>query len=273
MKFVKMFLSLALVAMLASTSGAAVVGTVLDAQDSGGGVLGQNDFFSFGGWHDTAPLVASDGNIHAGLGHDDGAPERGLGAGISTQLPTADYVTALGGPLAGGNILRFSFWIANDPNDPMMNEGDWTESIKFEFNETVNSEIYPDGLSVQSGPLFPSGCDLSTGVCSDPGQINASPGWNLVAGEYELTAAQAGNAALAIIEPVLFVGDYTAGEAKDGSFFLDNLMVEIFADQAAADASPASASNLAPGGIVPEPTSAVLLLMGVCGLGLSRKRR
>ena len=273
MKFGKMILSLALVALLATSASAVVVGTVTDAQDSGGGVDGENDFFAFGGWHEDGALTASDGNVHYGLGHDDGAPNSNLGAGLSWNVLKADYETAIGHALAAGNVIRLSMWFANNPDDPMLNEDTWTESLKFEFRDNSGAEPQPDGSTDEGGLMFPSNCDLGTGVCSDPGQINGTPGdWNLVAGDYVINNPVAGDATIEVVAPVLFVGDYTGAEAQDGSFYLDNLMVEIFEDQAAADASPASASNPHPGGIVPEPTSAVLFLLGACGLGLTRKR-
>ena len=265
MSFLTRFVCAAAMAALFAVSAQA---TVVDFSDNPGhsGTSAQT-FFDFGGYAIDTDLPANDGNRHARFT----LPTTGTGAsgaGVVWDIPLADY----GALTAGTSVVRFSMWMANDVADPLQNEGTWTESIKFELRDCSGGEITADGGTDEGGSpvLLPNGCDLGTGVCSGSDQLGTSGDWVLVAGDHLLTAPELG-AGLVDIGAVLFTGDFTGAESEQGTYYLDNLLVEVFADQAAADASPASLNNPNPGGIVPEPTSVVLVLAGLLGVATRRR--
>lgn len=271
--------TMAVSALLLSAANADVVGLLTEAEDSESEALGLNRYFIFNGWSKstaaTTPLTASDGNVHAGLTLDPNDPtynSGGNGAGPSWQLERSAYEAVLGHAVGTGNVIRFSAWLAMDANDPLMNQGTWTDSIKFEFNSSIGNEVF-ERLIDPAPDLFPNTCDLGAGTCADPGYwgVNSSD-WVLASGTYEIDAADP-LATVTIVEPVIFIGDYTGSETEQGTLYLDNLMVEVFEDMAAANATAIPNPN--PGGIVPEPATMWLMLMAtlapLCSRGRSQK--
>jgi len=275
MKFNWLFcalITLALGIAVAASANAGIVGFLPDPEDSGGEVLGQNRFFIFNGWTKDNSLEAGDGNKFTGLKLDPDDPgyiSGGNGAGPSWQVARTSYETVLGHPIGTGNVLRFSAWVATDADDPLMNEGTWTDTLKFEFNSAIGIEVFEREVGAGTN-LFPSSCNLGTGVCGDPGTLGVnSAGWTLMSETYEIDAGDP-LASVTIIEPVLFIGDYTGNETEQGTLYMDNLLVEVFEDLATANSTPLP--NSYPGGHVPIPEPASLALSGMAVLGISLMR-
>ena len=265
--------ALALAAMIVVPADAAVVGFLPDPEDSGGEVLGQNRYFVFNGWASDVNLMAGDGNKFAGLTLNPNDPaynSAGNGAGPSWQVARSTYETALGHAIGTGNVIRFSAWVSTPAGDPLLNQGTWTDSIKFEFNSSIGNEVFErDG---GGGDLFPSFCDLGTGVCGVPGTVGVnSAGWTLMSMTYAIDAADP-MATVTILEPVIFIGDYTGSETEQGTLYVDNMLVEVFEDLATANSTPIPNAN--PGGhvAVPEPASLVLSLAALVATVFYRRR-
>ena len=208
--------------------------------------------FYFGGYVGDEPM-ASDGNSVLSMGTP---PTTGTnaGSGYAWDLNVQDYADALGNPngantLQNDWVLRQSVWMAMDPNDPLLNEGTWTDSIKFEITDRFTS----GGTLFGTGNAFPtdftpSNCDVGAGTCSG-GTALSTTEWTQISFSYVVDDFDfSGPLADALnIRPVVFLGDYTTGEAKQGTLFVDNIVIEVFEDLASANATPLP--NNMPGGI------------------------
>ena len=153
-------LSLVIGMLLPSAALAVVVTTNNDMPNSNGLSPGDNVFrtFPYNGWTGSQD-TATDGNnvlnFNTPLTNSSNS-----GSGYVWHLNAQDYADALGNPggattLQNNWVVRQSVWIALDPNDPLLNEGDWTDSLKFEFATNYGgsggAELF------DTGSVFPSG--------------------------------------------------------------------------------------------------------------------
>ena len=231
-----------------------------------------------GGWVEDDTRVAADGNevLTVSLNPaNDGYNAGNNGAGYVWYLPVSDYTDALGeatAELQNGWVIRHSAWIAEDANDPLLNEGDWTDSFKLEFGKAVAggfTVLSTGAADISPNNFMYSNCDLGAGTCStepqaplpypsgSTGHINSS-GWTQLVHQYEIDDFDFSGdntvADIAVVRPVLFLGDFTSSEDQQGTLYMDRIMVEIFPDLATANATPLDSIN--PGGI-PDAASVV----------------
>ena len=189
------------------------------------------------------------------------------------------------GKLSNGNVVRASMWMRSDPNSPVVSGGPdpqvegilkielWKEGLSsngdFDPNDGADpsfgdriwdqdqqggdgafADINGDG---DAGQFFPS-ADITLSTTewrqlvveyvvddnpADPG--NTSFPWT-IAGE-QFTVADVED-----VRAVFFAGDFTGSSnfTNGGSYWSDNLLLEVFADQAAADLVDPAVSNPAP---------------------------
>lgn len=247
-------LSLVIGMLLPSAASAAVVAT---NNDPDGTITTPADgafrVFAEGG-STINQVTASDGNnVLAGVV----LPTTGTSFwGYVWDLNVADYAAALGNPggtmdLQNGWVVRSSVWLASDVNDPLLNEGTWTDSHKFEFATTFGgqggAELFDTG-DVFPQDFSPGDCDLGTGVCTSGTPISGTQ-WTQLSYQYEIDDFDFSGALDTLVEarPVLFFGDFTGGEAKQGTMYMDNIVIEVFADLATANAT--ALPNNVPAGI------------------------
>ena len=264
---------------MAESADAVVVGIQNTPAD---GVVTDFDVFrslGAGGWTEHSTVFAADGNGALGVSLDTSNADYNAGnngAGYVWYIPVDDYVTALGetsgSPLQNDWVIRHSAWIAEDVNDPLLNEGDWTDSFKLEFGKAVAGgfTVLSTGAAEVSPNNFTySNCDLGAATCStapqaplpypagNTGHVN-SDGWTQLVHQYKIDDFDfSGTNTLediAVIRPVLFLGDFTSGEDEQGTLYMDRIIVEIFPDLATANATPLDTTN--PGGVPIAGTSA-----------------
>ena len=156
-------------------SQAATAAIVAQIQDSpkDGVVAGAGVFRSLGfnGWIEDDTRVASDGNEVLTVSVDPSNADYNSGnngAGYVWYLEPKDFAVALGlpdtTPIQNDWVIRQSVWIAEDADDPLLNEGDWTDSLKLEYTRSEN----PGGGGFTSGNLIPNNffhndCDFVNG--------------------------------------------------------------------------------------------------------------
>ena len=273
-------LSLSVMLLAGAPAFAVVVGTLDNPQDSGDGspVPNENRVFTFRGWESETDLTASDGNQFASVSLDiSGADyqDANHGAGFVWPIAIAEYEAngannvggnGLGKSLANGDVIRFSFWMSTDANDPLLNEGAWTDSIKLEFAKagatpgSTGGTVLDTGSDVGGALSFDftaGNCDINSGEASCSSHSSpevTSTGWTQFSMQYEIDDFDFSDATATIddvveIRPVMFIGDYTTGEDQKGTLYFDKLVVEIFDDVAAANST--SIDNPNPGGFVP----------------------
>lgn len=246
----------AMLFLLPGPADAAIVGENTDPVDDGAAFEDAfRTFPSLSNGASTATLTAPDGNKVLAFTYPyyDGS---NFTNGYVWDLNVNHYSEALGatGSLQNGWVVRQSAWLAMDPNDPLLNVGTWTESFKFEFARNYGGQggaEYFDTGSLIPVHFTPNLCDISAGTCANPGdgyQISTTQ-WTQISMQYEIDDLDFSGALEDLVEarPVLFLGDYSSGEAKQGTLFVDNIVVEVFADLASANATPLPSNQ--PGGI------------------------
>jgi hypothetical protein len=172
--------------------------------------------------------------------------------------------------LNNGNVIRYSMWVREDPNDPI-------GSVAPQIEPVLKLEFWKEGLSTfadtnpGSQPLFgdkvvDTDQHLGEGIWIDinndgsvadasaaaDGRIRTitSTQWTLIDVEYEVDDLawlgidddEYSVADIEEVRAVLFWGDFI-GSTLQGSLWFDNVLVEVFADQTAADATPVADSN------------------------------
>lgn len=257
-----------LLGALTSPVHAVVVASLDNPENSQDEPLNHNRFFaSPGGFTINTDLTAADGNKFAGVtlaGGNDGVED----VGMIWALDIPEYETAgtntnggtgLGKELENGDVIRYTLWMATDPNDPLLNEGEWTDSIKFELTEVglsggSGAEVYDTGNDLPED--FTAGnCNIASGEASCTSHATpeiVSTGWTQFSVQYEIDDFDFSSGTVddvVHIRAVMFLGDFQSAEAIQGTVYIDNMSVEIFDDIAAANASPPDPTY--PGGHLP----------------------
>ena len=252
-RFATMACALAIVCLASTDSHADLVsGPNMDPM-ADGLVFGGNDLFAFGGYGATGG-VNFQNNSAARLTF---APVNGAGHGNSVPIDPASLPN---GNIAVGDVLRYSLWTKNDPNDPVTGLPQVGPLLKFEFH---NNQL--DGASTQR--QFDTEVDAG-----DFTSVIPTGDWTQFSYEYVVDAANFSDlSAVQEIRAVLFAGEFAGGTSAGGSYFIDNIAVEWFDDIDLANASPASVTNPAPVKAIPEPTA--LVVLGIAALACQRRRR
>ena len=149
-----------------------------------------------------------------------------------------------GGSVADGNVIRVSFWTAQDPNNawqaPNGNLG--TRIIKLEFWDTA--------LSTDADANRLLDTEIDTGVFGtfDEGVVGS---WTQFVWEYTVDGFAVDLSQVQEIRAVALNGDFSGAvpEGIQGTMFVDNIKVEVFADASAAAASPVDMTDP---GLLPE---------------------
>lgn len=178
--------------------------------------------------------------------------------------------------LNNGNVIRFSLWIREDPSDPITVTPQIEPVIKFEFWKEGLS-TFADTNGGQAQPFYGDKVvdtdqhlgqgiwiDLDgNGTVADPlaageGRIRtiSTDAWTLIDVEYEVDDSSWFGidddvytvADIEEVRSVMFWGDFLpeTNPSPAGSLWFDNALVEIFPDQAAANANPVASSNPSP---------------------------
>jgi hypothetical protein len=255
--------------------------------------FGSNDAFDFGGWFynqdrtiegNQVGAIEMNGQNSAGAGMsipfsngengDTANRPPSNGAPPSNPTPPNPVFASIGnasGKLENGNVVRLSAWFRNDPLDPVTAEPQIRPVLKFEFHRIA---LATGGTMPAQQVALDTDVNLGTGTFVGVGSLSTN-NWTLFSHEYAVNDAQfTGGATVGQIEeirPVIFAGDFdNNGSPSTGTYLVDNVLVEIFANQAAANASPASLTNPRP---IPEPsTMAMLGLAMVAAIGVQRRR-
>ena len=152
--------------------------------------------------------------------------------GVAVHLAYPDHFTDHG-VLETGNVLRLSCWLAVDPSDPV-NRQDWQFALlKFEFYRDALADPHTSAAS----RIFDT--DLDTGgkmVTSYVDGLSPSA-WRRFTLEYTVDTNQVNVAELREVRPVVVQGDF-AGASFTGNVLVADLRVEVFKNQAEADAHP-----------------------------------
>jgi hypothetical protein len=181
------------------------------------------------------------------------------------------------GRLENGNAIRLSLWMRSDPTNPVTKQPNVEPVLKIELwkealsgNADYNGVAFPgygdriwdtdqnagQPVHMAAGQSQASWVDINNnGVTSggrpvaaslvtnewrrvettlivDDDPLNDGFGWGIGAELFNVTAVEE-------IRAVMFVGDYGGPDLTNGgSFFIDNLMVEVFKTQAAMLATP-----------------------------------
>lgn len=219
-----------------------------DTLAHGGLNLGATELFQFGpfgapgSWGFTNLTVK--GNHMGRLIAEGGTGNGGHGASVHLAYPDA---FAAHGPLAAGNVLRLSCWLAVDATNPIDRQ-DWQFAVlKFEFY----SKALADPNEEPETKLFDSDQDTDGELTTSYAEGLSPTEWRQFSVEYTVDTNHVDLARLAEVRPAVVQGDF-ASNAFSGNTVIDGLRVEIFTDQAAADAQPVDAT---PPGALPHETT------------------
>ncbi len=151
------------------------------------------------------------------------------------------------GPLVDGNVVRFSIWIKEDPAAPFNTGTVGFALLKFEiYGVDFGGNGLPDELmDTEDGnhPNTPASC------CGDPnifenffngGLLTTS--WTQFILEMTYKTAYFDASLLEEIRGVAVLGDFS-NTPITGNYFVDNLRMEIFDDQAEATANPVDTTS------------------------------
>ncbi len=189
--------------------------------------FGTTDLFAFGGWG--VDDTRSDGtNEFAAVTAN--APGNSSGAGMALSI---DETELPGGTLTDGNVLRFSLLVASDPSDPFLDPGLQARSLKFEFYDQ-------DLGDRECCLLFDTEVDLGSAAGRAEIVGYSSAFWTQYVYEYVFTTADFDPADMEDIRAVFLMGDFSGNipAGTSGTLLIDRAIVEVFENQAAADASP-----------------------------------
>ncbi len=191
---------------------------------------------------------------------------------VTPADPVFTTIGNASGKLENGNAIRFSMWMRQDPTNPVTKQPNVEPVVKIELwkealsgNADFNAVAFPGGgdriwdtdqnasnavftgfnqsqaswVDMNNNGVIASGAPVAVSLVTDEWRrveatliVDDDPlddgfGWSIGSEFFDVTAVEE-------IRAVMFVGnfggpDLTAG----GSFFVDNLMVEVFANQAA----------------------------------------
>lgn len=212
----------------------AVGGMVLATQQAGAVVVIQNNdltsinpvtldeltHFEGGTGYIYQATATSDSNLFAAIG-----VQNDIGyAGFAQYSDAAFFYASLGqGALQAGNVLRVSAWVMSNPDNPFSNPaaGNQEDGFRFEFLDTPLGAGGPGGANVIfNTPLSPVGqAPLLT------------TGWTQKSFTYTINSTDIPNPAL--IQEVRPVLVQAGGTGATGEMFVDNFMVEVFANAGA----------------------------------------
>lgn len=225
--------------MLASQqAGAVVVLTNNDMLNVNPVALDELSYFEGGGGYIYQATATSDSNMFAAIGVQDDAGY----AGFAQYSDAAFFYASLGqGALQAGNVVRVSAWVMSNPDNPFSNPaaGNQEDGFRFEFLDTPLGAGGPGGANVLfNTPLSPVGqAPLLT------------TGWTQKSFTYEINTTDIPNPAL--IQEVRPVLVQSGGTGATGEIFIDNFMVEVFANAAAV--TPINNSNVPGDWVFPPP--------------------
>jgi hypothetical protein len=272
--------------------------TVLDTDPNADGLaFGNTDAFVFGiyGQDDTAVLQGNDflvqsqnadggGNDGAGISVPVSNGENGIDVtfdGVentdqnddpqNTTAPNSVFATignaTVTDPLHGsvaklqnGNVVRYSMWVREDPNNPITTAPQIEPVLKFEFwKQGLGSLADTGGGKPQPGygdKIVDTDQHLGQGIwidldkdgsvidgaAADDGRIRTinTTSWSLIEATYEVDDSEwlgIGDDVYDVgdveeVRAVMFWGDF-AGNSLGGSLWFDNILVEVFANAAA----------------------------------------
>ncbi|QDV74000.1 hypothetical protein K2D_22370 [Planctomycetes bacterium K2D] len=234
------------------------------------------------------------GNSGAGFGVSLSNGENGIdssAAGGNTDIPNPNPVNSAiasvngGGRLQNGNVIRFSAWFQQDPNDPIVKEPSVEPVLKLELWKEYGSQFgdfdagrkatagygdrlwdtdinAPDPFWAGFGQSEAARIDLNNNGSipnnnGDPYTVSlpptTGPDWVLVETTLlidDLPDDQPGFGwqigdeqffvdSIEEVRGTMFVGDYAGNDlTAGGSFFVDNVLFEVFADEASLLATP-----------------------------------
>jgi len=213
--------------LIAGSASGAVVFTDTDFLDNPS-ELGNTELFAFGGYGAGGAAALSDGNTFATFT----AGAQNAGGGTSSHVG-AD----LFGSVSDGTVIRFSAWSVSSPLDPWQGVTAPGEILKIEF--------YAEPLGAAADRILDTDIDLGI----QPELVVGESDWALSSFEFTIDENLVPPSLLQEIRPVMFTGDFSGAGPTTGTMFVDNIMVEIFAAQAEADATPLN--NPKPGGFDP----------------------
>jgi hypothetical protein len=192
--------------------------------------------------------------------------------------PVFSTIGNASGKLENGNAIRFSMWMRQDPNDPVTKQPSVEPVVKIELwkealsgNADFSGAAFPgfgdriwdtdqnagqavhqtagqsqaDWVDMNNNGLIASGQPVAislvpdewrrveTTLIVDDDPLDDGFGWSIGADFFDVTAVEE-------IRAVMFVGDFSGVDnlGDGGSFWVDNLMVEVFANEAAMLATP-----------------------------------
>lgn len=166
--------------------------------------------------------------------------------GVSVHLPYPEAF-AEHGPLAPGHVLRLSCWLAVDPSGPV-NRQDWQFALlKFEFYSKALADPHAD----PDTKLFDSDEDtLGELVTSYAGALSTNE-WKRFSLDFVVDTNLVDITQLKEVRPVVVQGDFTGNEFS-GNVLIDDLAIDVFESQEAADAHPVDDT---PPGPLPAPAA------------------
>lgn len=198
-------------------AGAVVVVTNNDLFNTNPVALDELSYFEGGGGYIYQATATSDSNMFAAIGVQDAA---GF-AGFAQYSDAAFFYASLGqGALQAGNVVRVSAWVMSNPDNPFSNPTG-EDGFRFEFLDTPLGAGGPGGANVLfNTPLSPVGqAPLLT------------TGWTQKSYTYTINTTDIPNPAL--IQEVRPVMVQAGGAGATGEIFIDNFMVEVFANAGA----------------------------------------
>lgn len=227
-------------------------GMILASQQAGAVVVVQNDdltgvdpvaldelsYFEGAGGYIYQATATSDSNLFAAIGVQDDVGY----AGFAQYSDAAFFYASLAqSQLQIGNVLRVSAWVMSNPDNPYSNPtgGAHEDGFRFEFLDTPLGAGVPEGANlIFNTPLSPVGdAPLLT------------TGWTQKSFTYEINGTDIPDPSL--IQEVRPVMAQSGGPGATGEIFIDNFMVEVFANAGAV--TPIDSSNVPGDWVFPPP--------------------
>jgi hypothetical protein len=226
--------------------------------------------------NDGAGLVIRLSNGENGITSTEG----GANTDINNTVPADTVFTTIGngsGKLENGNVIRFSMWMRQDPNNPVVKQPQVEPVVKIELwkealsgNADFSGAAFPgfgdrvwdtdqnasNPLHVAAGQSQASWVDMNnngaiangqpvaaslvtdewrlveTTLIVDDDPLDDSLGWSIGAEFFDVADIEE-------VRAVMFVGDFAGTDLNDGgSFWVDNLLLEVFANEADMLATP-----------------------------------
>lgn len=223
-----------------------------------------------------AGFVATVSNGENGITSTEG----GANTDIDNTQPVNPMISAVNGggdaKLQNGNVIRFSAWMRQDPNDPVTAVPQIEPVMKIELwkealsgNADFNPALFPtfgdriwdtdqnagQAAHQAAGQSQASWVDMNnsgstsfgnpvavslvtdewrlveTSLVVDDDPLDDGFGWSIGSEFFDVTAVEE-------ISGVVFFGEFTGADLTDaGSIWVDNILIEIFADEASVTAN------------------------------------